>query len=107
MTNVQTALWPRQPSRLLVAGAILAATGGVIGLTGLTLAAVATVMATRQRMEQMDVPPGELAKRQLKKAKAAVSAGAGAWRSESAAAPLSSSSGPSTPNASARQGVGI
>ena len=75
----------RRAARLVTSGAVLLAAGGVVGFIGVMLAAVGTVTIARRRIEQMDVPPKELARRQLKQAKAAVGAGAAAWRDELAA----------------------
>jgi hypothetical protein len=71
----------RPVRRLLVSAAVLEATAGAIGLAGLVLCTVAVTMLTRQRMARMEVPPSELARLQWAKARAATSAGVGAWRS--------------------------
>jgi hypothetical protein len=77
----------RSARRLLVSAAVLEATAGALGLAGLVVCTVAVTALTRRRVANMDVPPSELARRQWAKARAATSAGMGAWRSM----PLSSS----------------
>jgi len=67
-------------STLLITGAALTVVAGVIGLAGATLTAVGAAKAVRRRIEQMNVPPTELARQQWRRARTAVSAGAGAWR---------------------------
>ena len=77
----------RSVRRLLVSAAVLEATAGALGLAGLVVCTVAVTALTRRRVANMDVPPSELARRQWAKARAATSAGMGAWRGM----PLSSS----------------
>ena len=67
-------------STLLITGAALTVVAGVIGLAGATLTAAGAAKAVRRRIEQMNVPPSELARQQWRRARTAVSAGAGAWR---------------------------
>jgi len=67
---------------LLVAGSVLVATGGILGLLGLGLGTVALVTAARRRVGQMEIPPSEFARTQFARARAATSAGVGAWRSQ-------------------------
>jgi hypothetical protein len=54
-------------------------------LTGLILVGISAVSGARRRVARMEVPPGELVKRQWKQAKAAVSAGRDTWLDELAA----------------------
>jgi hypothetical protein len=67
---------------MLVAGAVLVTTGGILGLLGLGMGTIALVRAARRRVERMEIPPSEFARTQLARAKAATSAGVGAWRSQ-------------------------
>ena len=78
-TQAQTAPSAR---RLLVAAAVLEATAGVLGLAGLALCTIAVTTLTRERVARMEVPPAELARRNWAKARAATSAGMGAWRGD-------------------------
>jgi hypothetical protein len=70
----------RPVRRLLVSAAVLEATAGALGLAGLVVCTVAVTALTRRRVARMDLPPSELARRQWAKARAATSAGMGAWR---------------------------
>jgi len=70
----------RPVRRLLVAAAVLETTAGVLGIAGLALCTVAVAALARRRVTNMEVPPAELARRNWAKAKAATSAGVGAWR---------------------------
>ncbi|MGH3303679.1 MAG: hypothetical protein ACRDOK_18770 [Streptosporangiaceae bacterium] len=67
-------------SRLLMSGAVLAGLGSVLGLAGVALCAVAVADVARQWVNHQEVPPAELARQQLAKAKAATAAGASTWR---------------------------
>jgi hypothetical protein len=64
----------------LLAGAVLIGVGSLLGLAGLAICGAALAAAARRYVDNMEVPPGELAKQQLAKARAAASAGASAWR---------------------------
>src|SRR6266540_2150714 len=64
MIDSQTARSRFQPNtRLLIGGAVLIGAGGLLGLAGAALAGSALIAAVRRRVKQMDVPPGELARR--------------------------------------------
>jgi hypothetical protein len=65
---------------LLAGGGVLVGIGGLVGLTGLVLVGSALFSATRQWVNQLEQPPSEIARRRWQQAKAAASAGAGAWR---------------------------
>lgn len=86
MTSTQSSPQPRVGGMLL-AGAVLEATAAVIGLTGLTVCAIALAARVRHRMAHMEVPPTQLARRHLARARAATAAGVGAWRGTPAASP--------------------
>jgi hypothetical protein len=64
----------------LLAGAVLIGIGSLLGLAGLAIAGAALGAASRRYVNGMEVPPSELARRNLAKARAAASAGASAWR---------------------------
>lgn len=68
----------------LVTGAALFAAGGLIALAGIAIGSTHVVAASRRRIQAMEVPPTELAKIKLAQARMAASAGADAWRTESA-----------------------
>jgi hypothetical protein len=65
---------------LLVGGGVLVGMGGLLGITGMVLVGSALLSATRQWVNQLERPPSESARRRWQQAKAAASAGAGAWR---------------------------
>jgi len=64
----------------LLVGAVMIGIGSLLGLAGLAIAGAALTAATRRYVNRMEVPPGQLARQQLAKARAAASAGASAWR---------------------------
>jgi hypothetical protein len=64
----------------IVGGAILIGLGGVLAIAGMALAGTAVVSAYRDRVNQMDVPPTELARRHWGRIKAATAAGVGTWQ---------------------------
>ena len=66
--------------RRIAAGGVLIGIGGLLGFTGMLLVGSAIVSAARQRMNQLEQPPSELAKRTWQQARAATTAGATAWR---------------------------
>jgi hypothetical protein len=66
--------------RLIAGGGVLIGIGGLLGFTGMLLASAAIVSAARQRVNQLEQPPSELAKRTWQQARAAATAGAKAWR---------------------------
>jgi hypothetical protein len=70
----------QENSRLLITGAVLAGVGSLLGLAGLTLSMGALAGATRRWINEVQIPPSELARQQWARAKAATTAGASAWR---------------------------
>jgi hypothetical protein len=71
--------------RRIAAGGVLIGIGGLLGFTGMLLVGSAIVSAARQRVNQLEQPPSELAKRTWQQARAATTAGAKAWRASPAA----------------------
>ena len=69
-------------TRQVVAGSILMGIGGVLALAGAAVAGTALVTAFQQRVQQMEVPPTELARRHWSAVKHATTAGVGVWRNE-------------------------
>jgi hypothetical protein len=67
-------------TRSLLAGAVLMGVGGVLGLAGAALAGSVLFGAARRRVQQMEVPPSELARQNWARAKAATAAGVSTWR---------------------------
>ena len=71
--------------RRIAGGGVLIGIGGLLGFTGMLLVGSAIVSAARQRVNQLEQPPSELAKRTWQQARAATIAGAQAWRNSPAA----------------------
>ena len=71
----------------VLAGSALIGVGGTLVLAGAAMAGTALVMAFRQRVQQMDVPPAELARQHWSAVKHATSAGAGVWLKEQPGTP--------------------
>ncbi len=67
-------------TRLLLAGAVLAAVGSLLGAAGLAISGAALANAARRYVNDRGVPPSELARQQFAKARAATAAGTAAWR---------------------------
>ena len=66
--------------RRIAGGGVLIGIGGLLWFTGMLLVGSAIVSAARQRVNQLEQPPSELAKRTWQQARAATTAGAKAWR---------------------------
>ena len=64
------------------AGGILMGVGGAFVLAGATVAGRALMAAFRQRVQQMDVPPSDLARQHWHAVKHATSAGVDVWLKE-------------------------
>jgi hypothetical protein len=67
-------------TRPLVAGAALIGASAVIGLAGLVITGTVVLAATKRWMDQLEVPPNELARQKWAQARAASRAGASAWQ---------------------------
>lgn len=80
MTNIEPPTRPKQRSKVLITGTALICGACVLGMAGLGLTTGALVAAARRRMNRMELPPRELAKRTLVQARAATAAGRNAWR---------------------------
>jgi hypothetical protein len=68
-----------RPAPLMTGGGLIVA-GGILMLAGVLVGGVHVIMATRQWISEMDVPPSEAARSKLAQAKAAAAAGASAWQ---------------------------
>jgi len=64
---------------LIISSAMVGA-GTLIALTGLAIGAGYVLSATRQWINEMEVPPSELARLKWTQARAAMSAGTAAWQ---------------------------
>jgi hypothetical protein len=76
---------PQVRSGPLVTGGALVAAGGVLALAGFIVGGAHLMVAIRQWIKEMEIPPSELAKLKLAQAKAAAAAGADAWHDGAAA----------------------
>ena len=72
--------WPQVRSGPLVMGGILIGIGAVVAMAGAAVAGVHLVAATRAWINELETPPGELARLKWQQAKHAATTGAGAWR---------------------------
>ena len=71
---------PTFRSGLLITGGALIGTGALIALAGMAVGGSHVVLATRQWIREMEVPPSELAKIKWAQARTAAAAGAAAWQ---------------------------
>ena len=78
---------PQYRAAPLIISAALIGTGTVIVLAGLAVGGGHLLSATRQWVDEMEVPPSELARIKWAQAKAAMSAGAQAWQDGTQAIP--------------------
>jgi hypothetical protein len=76
----QSGTWPQLESGPLLTGGILIGVGGVIALTGLAIAGTHVAAATRSWIQELEIPPGELARLKWEQAKTAAASGAATWR---------------------------
>jgi hypothetical protein len=67
-------------TRPLAVGAALIGASAVIGLAGLVISGAVVLSATRRWIDQLEVPPNELARQKWAQARAATTAGATAWQ---------------------------
>ena len=66
--------------RRIAGGGVLVGVGGLLGFIGMLLVSSAIISAARQRVNQLEQPPREIAKLKWQQARAATTAGANAWR---------------------------
>jgi hypothetical protein len=74
-----------RPAPLMTGGGLIVA-GGLLTLAGVLVGGIHVILATRQWIKEMDMPPSEAARLKLAQAKAAAQAGASAWQNGPAAA---------------------
>ena len=78
---------PQYRAAPLIISAAMVGTGAVIVLAGLAVGGAHLLTATRRWVNEMEVPPSELARIKWTQARAAMSAGAQAWQNENQAVP--------------------
>ena len=71
---------PTFRSGLLITGGSLVAAGAVIALAGLAVGSSHVLLATRRWIQEMEVPPSELARIKWAQTRSAAAAGAAAWQ---------------------------
>jgi hypothetical protein len=71
---------PQFRSAPLITSAAMVGAGTLIALTGLAIGGGHLLSATRQWINEMEVPPSELARLKWTRARAAMAAGAAAWQ---------------------------
>jgi hypothetical protein len=71
---------PTFRSGLLITGGSLIGAGALIALAGLAVGGTHVVSATRRWVQDMEVPPSELAKIKWAQARSAAAAGTAAWQ---------------------------
>jgi hypothetical protein len=74
----------------LITSAAMVGAGTLIALAGLAIGGGHLLSATRQWINEMEVPPSELARLKWTQARAAMAAGAAAWQDGPRAVPSSS-----------------
>jgi hypothetical protein len=80
-TNSQPSrTWPQLQSGPLITGGVLVGIGAVVALAGLAIAGSHVVAATRTWINELEIPPGELAKLKWEQAKTAAASGVSTWR---------------------------
>ena len=70
------------------AGAIMLGIGGVIAFAGAAVAGLAVASTFQRRVQQMGVPPTELARQHWSAVKHATTTGVGVWLKEQPGVPL-------------------
>ena len=78
---------PQYRAAPLIISAAMVGTGAVIVLAGLAVGGGHLLAATRRWVNEMEVPPSEIARIKWTQARAAMSAGAQAWQTENQAVP--------------------
>jgi len=77
-------------TRQIIAGSIVMGVGGALALAGAALAGTALVAGFRQRVQQLDVSPTEIAKQHWSAVRHATNAGVNVWLKEQPGVPLQS-----------------
>jgi len=78
---------PQFKTAPLITSAAMVGGGTLIALTGLAVGGGHLLSATRQWINEMEVPPSELARLKWTQARAAMSAGAAAWQNGTQSSP--------------------
>jgi hypothetical protein len=79
---------PRIRTAPLLTSAALVGAGTLVALAGLAVAATHLASATSQWIDEMEVPPSELARQKWAQVRTAAKAGAAAWQNGSGTQPV-------------------
>lgn len=85
---------PQFSTAQMITSAVMVGAGTLIVMAGLAVGAGHMLAATRRWVNEMEVPPSELARQKWTQARAAMSAGASAWQNGSPTVPAGPTSGP-------------
>ncbi len=72
--------WPQVRSGPLMVGGVLIGIGAVVALAGAAVAGTHVLAATRAWINELETPPGQLARLKWEQAKTAAAAGASTWQ---------------------------
>ncbi|HEY0716558.1 MAG TPA: hypothetical protein VGD68_02995 [Streptosporangiaceae bacterium] len=72
--------WPDVQAAPLIVGGSLIGIGAAIAAVGVAVAGAHLISATRQWVNELETPPGELARLKWEQAKTAAASGASTWR---------------------------
>ena len=72
--------WPQVRSGPLVLGGIFIGIGAVVAMVGVAVAGTHLAAATRAWIQELETPPGQLARLKWEQAKAAAASGAASWQ---------------------------
>jgi hypothetical protein len=72
--------WPEVRSGPLIVGGVLVGVGAMVALAGLAVAGAHLAAATREWVNDLEIPPGELARLKWEQAKTAAASGASTWK---------------------------
>jgi len=75
-----TGNWPQVRSGPLVVGGILIGIGAVVAMAGAAVASAHVAAAIRAWINELETPPGQLARLKWEQAKAAAASGASTWQ---------------------------
>jgi hypothetical protein len=75
-----TGNWPQVRSGPLMVGGILIGIGAVVAMAGVAVASTHVAVAIRSWINELETPPGQLARLKWEQAKAAAASGASTWQ---------------------------
>jgi hypothetical protein len=78
--NQSTGAWPQLSSGPLITGGVFIGVGAVVAFVGLAIAGSHVAAATRRWIDELETPPGQLARLKWEQAKSAAASGANTWR---------------------------